>query len=528
MRLAVLNLGISVILIAAANAAFWQTVLATRPQPLFVAALAAFALALINLFLTAVTWSRLAKPALYVVVLASAAASHFIARYGVLFDRDMIANMVQTDLREALELLNPGFIAWMLVFGLLPCLAVYRIRIVRGSWKSRLAEPLAVLLGSVMILGVVAATAYQPLASLLRNHRELRYQIVPLNVIGAAVSYASRSLRTPGRLEPVGTDARQVLPAGSSSRRRIAIIVVGETARAANFSLLGYGRETNPELARQELIVLRNVQSCGTATATSVPCMFQDAGRAAYTSAMATGRENLLDVLQRAGIEVLWRENNGGCKHVCDRVPSETLAHLDLADLCDGGQCRDEILLRGLQERIDEVRGDAVIVLHMLGSHGPAYYKRYPSAFATFAPACETADLARCEREQIVNAYDNTIRYTDHVLAALIRLLESNAASLDSAMLYVSDHGESLGEHGIYLHGIPYAIAPREQTHVPMLAWLSAGLRRQIDIACMRRHADAPLSHDNLYHSVLGLMHVRTSVYRPERDLFSPCSQLSG
>jgi len=524
-RLAVLNLAIAVVLTAAANQAFWGSVMTARPAPLFLGAVAIGCTILVNLFLTAVTWGRLAKPALYLVVLASAAAAYFTTRYGVLFDRDMVANMVETDVREARELLSPGFVLWMLGFGLLPCLAISRIRLRRGDWRSRLAEPVVVLLVSALVLGGLAAAFYQPFASLLRNHRELRFQMIPLNLVGAGVKYTARSLRRPRTLETVGTDARLVVPAGATARRRVTVVVVGETARAANFSLMGYPRETNPELARRDVLVLRNVHSCGTATTTSVPCMFQDGGREAYRSWMATGRENLLDVLQRAGVQVLWRENNGGCKHVCDRVPHENLAHLDLTALCPEGQCYDEVLLHRLQERLDGLDGDAVIVLHMLGSHGPAYHKRYPSGFATYRPACETGELERCTREQIVNAYDNTIRYTDHVLGEVVNLLARNATRFDGAMLYVSDHGESLGEHGLYLHGVPYAMAPEEQTHVPMVVWLSQGHRQRIDPQCLRRQADRPLSHDNLYHSILGLMRVQTSVYRRERDLFSSCAQ---
>jgi lipid A ethanolaminephosphotransferase len=256
--------------------------------------------------------------------------------------------------------------------------------------------------------------------------------------------------------------------------------------------------------------------------------MFQDVGRDGYRAAMAKSRENLLDVLQRAGIEVLWRDNNSGCKHVCDRVPQEDLAHLQLPGLCHDGHCDDEVLVHQLQERIDRLSGDGVIVLHMLGSHGPAYSKRYPPEHAAFKPACESSQLEKCSRDEIINAYDNTIRYTDHVLGAVIALLERNTATLDSAFLYVSDHGESLGEHGLYLHGLPYAIAPEEQTHVPMVVWLSEGYRQDIDMHCMRGLADQPFSHDNLFHSVLGLMQVSTTVYKQERDLFSSCRRVSG
>ncbi len=232
-----------------------------------------------------------------------------------------------------------------------------------------------------------------------------------------------------------------------------------------------------------------------------------------------------MDVLQRAGVKVRWRENNSGCKGVCDRVSYEDLSNLKIPGLCSDGECYDEILLHGLQDRIDKLEDDAVIVLHMHGSHGPAYYKRYPPAFEFFKPVCDTVQLDQCTREGIVNAYDNTLRYTDHVLSLTIDLLRSNARRFDTAMLYVSDHGESLGESGLYLHGIPYALAPREQTQVPMLLWLSEELSEHqgIDVACLRARRHDLLSHDYLFHSILGLSSVSTAIYRPERDLFRPC-----
>jgi lipid A ethanolaminephosphotransferase len=193
--------------------------------------------------------------------------------------------------------------------------------------------------------------------------------------------------------------------------------------------------------------------------------------------------------------------------------------------LCRDDECYDEILLHGLQSHLDKQDADTLIVLHMKGSHGPAYFKRYPPAFAAFTPACDNVQLDRCSRQEIVNAYDNTLRYTDYVLSQTIDLLRRNEQRFDTAMLYVSDHGESLGENGLYLHGLPYALAPREQIQVPMLLWLSEGLREHlsIDAACLRTKQHAPLSHDYVFHSILGLSNVQTAVYRPDRDLFNSC-----
>jgi lipid A ethanolaminephosphotransferase len=195
---------------------------------------------------------------------------------------------------------------------------------------------------------------------------------------------------------------------------------------------------------------------------------------------------------------------------------------------CVADECYDERLLERLPDMIREAKDDMVIVLHQKGSHGPAYYKRYPAAFQRFTPVCETIEMDKCSSEAIVAAYDNTILYTDHFLNQTIELLKASAASesINTAMLYFSDHGESLGEHNMYLHGAPYMFAPAEQREVPFMMWLSDGYksRYRIDQACLVSRAGQSYSHDNIFHSVLGMLSIKTSVYRPTLDLFAPCT----
>lgn len=259
--------------------------------------------------------------------------------------------------------------------------------------------------------------------------------------------------------------------------------------------------------------------------------MFLGVGREQFELEMAGMRESLLDVLQRGGVEVLWRDNNSGCKGVCDRVGREDTSAKPVAQLCSAGECWDEALLAGLGEQLQRVSIDTVIVLHMKGSHGPAYYRRYPPSFEQFKPACRSTQLDRCSRESIVNAYDNSVLYTDHVLGRTIDLLRSRAQEVDGAMIFVSDHGESLGEKGLYLHGLPYALAPDEQKRIPFLLWLPADRTREwsLDSECIRSQAvQRPVSHDDLYPMVLGLMEVRTSVYDSMRDVFATCRSKGG
>jgi lipid A ethanolaminephosphotransferase len=524
-----LSLGVAAFLALAGNLAFWRALVALVPADSlgnlgFLASTFVILLVLLDLLLLLFAWRFVLKPVAIAALLISAVCAHFMSAYGVVIDRSMIQNVMETDARETRELLTSGLAFHLLLLGVLPAFVVARLPVRFGSLQSEArARGLAALVGLALCVGLVGAH-FKEFSSIGREHEELRLLINPTSPIYAAVRFLRGHEREPESVARIAADARRAEPA-RGARPLLVVVVVGETARAASFSLNGYGRETNPRLAALPVIDFPQVSSCGTSTAVSVPCMFSPYGRAAYSDRKAKSHESLLDVLDRVGVSVLWRDNNSGCKSTCDRVPRHVEADLTVPRLCPGGECFDEVLVEGLPAVFDALRDDAFVVLHMKGSHGPAYARRSPAAFKKFTPECEGADLLGCGRETIVNAYDNTILYTDFVLSRLIDLLGREAERFDVAMLYVSDHGESLGENGLYLHGLPWLLAPEEQKHVPMLLWLSAGFGRDrgIDRACLEGRRHAPYSHDHLFHSILGLFEVRTSVYSPELDLFQPC-----
>ena len=507
-----------------ANGVFWR---AAAPQPLtqWQWALSLFLLvtAANGVWLTLLVWRRTARVVLSLLVVTSALAGHYMAAYGIYIDADMVRNVLHTDWREASEL--AGVDALVPLLATLPALAViWRVRLRERTWKRTLALRVALLAGMVgtAVLGVLPVT--QPLTAFLRNQREVRYLVTPANVLVSLAKVVSEE--PPGRARtqlPIGEDAVQS-PAATMRRPRLLVLVVGETARAANWGLNGYARQTTPELARRGVLNFPRVTACGSSTEVSLPCMFSPYGRAQYDEKAIRGHQSVLHVLQRAGVATLWRDNQSGCKGVCSGLQVEDMRARQDAALCNGVRCHDGILLEGLADAARRHKGDQVIVLHMLGNHGPTYFERYPPAFQRFTPVCESSDLGRCSREQIVNAYDNALGYTDHVLATAIDTLAA-LPGYDTALLYVSDHGESLGEKGLYLHGMPYSIAPREQLEVPMVAWFSDGWRAstRLDAACLRRVATAPHSHDDLFHTLLGLTDVRTSLYQPDHDIFLTC-----
>lgn len=477
--------------------------------------------------LSLLAWRRLFKPALLVLLACTAAGAHFMWTYHVVIDGTMASNAVQTDWREARELLTPGLLLTLGLGAAAPAWLVLRAPVAPRPWRQQAPRNAAAAGAALLLFALIVLLAFGPLASAMRNHKQLRYLLNPLNTLYAAGQLAVGSAHAAGPLAPVGTDAR-VAP-GAGERPRLLLLVVGETGRSDRFGLNGYGRDTTPELARAGAVSFRNAWSCGTSTAVSVPCMFSPLGREGYT-ARDGASENLLDVLRHAGLAVLWVDNQpGGCKGVCDRVPSASTAAAQDPRYCAGGECHDAILLEGLDQRIaalpaEQQRRGVVVVLHQMGSHGPAYAQRTPAAFKRFLPECTSSHLPDCSPEGLRNAYDNTVAYTDHVLGSAVAWLRTRA-DFAGALLYVADHGESLGENNLYLHGLPYGIAPDVQKHVPWVTWLSPAWERQQHLAmgCLRARSDVHVTHDHLFHSVLGLMQVSTAAYRGELDAYAPC-----
>ena len=468
------------------------------------------------------------KPLLALMIVVTAFAVHFMQAFGVYLDPSMMRNALRTDVAEARELLSWSLLTHLATYAAAPLLLLSRVRIVRRPWlRASVLRVGSALLAGIVLVGTLLAV-FQPFSSLMRNNRELRYLATPANVlwsVGSVTAAQTRGAAVPR--QAIGQDATL---GTARVRPLLVVMVVGETARRANWGLSGYARQTTPELARLPVINFADVTSCGTNTEVSVPCMFAAVGRRDYDEARVRGSESLLHVAAHAGVAVHWRDNQSGCKGVCEGLPQDEVTSFNPAGLCADGHCLDEGLLAGLDEKLaaaaaSQKPGTQLLVLHMLGNHGPSYFRRYPAAFKRFQPACENDDLQRCSQQEIVNAYDNALLYTDHVLASLISKLQAAADGVDSALVYVSDHGESLGENQLYLHGMPYDIAPDVQTQVPMVMWLSAGLPHAggLDAACLQRRAAQPATHDHLFHTTLGLLGVHTAVYEPAWDLGSGC-----
>ena len=520
--------------VATGNSPFWRALLDGRSSMSpgtwgLVAAVGVTLVALHFAFIAPLANRWTVRPLLSVLILVAAFAGYYTDRFSVYLDPSMLRNVLRTNVGEARELFAWAMLPQLLLHAALPLWALWWVKPLRRPWLLALPRRVGAWV-LVAVLGIAALwSVFQDAAATMRNRPEMRWLITPGNVAWSMARVLRQDTAQATRpREVIGADARRVGVALQPARKPMRVVlVVGETARAANWGLNGYARQTTPQLAAMpDVLAFTQVSSCGTNTEVSLPCMFSPWGRRHYDEARIRGSQSLLHVLQHAGVQVVWRDNQSGCKGVCEGLPNETISAASAPGLCQGEHCLDEGLLAGL-DSISQGAGhaDQLIVLHQLGNHGPAYDRRYPDAFRRFTPVCQTSDLRQCSREQIVNAYDNALLYTDHVLARAIAWLRQAGNTHDTALIYLSDHGESLGESGLYLHGVPQAIAPAVQTQVPMVVWLSDGLVRHqdIDVACLRVRAGQAASHDHLFHSMLGLMGVGTSLYERPMDLFAAC-----
>ena len=475
------------------------------------------------IFLILFSWRYVLKPVFVVLLLTCATATYAAWHYGIIFDSTMITNIVETNPAEATSYLSLSSILTFVVLGVLPSLLLLKIRIYYPRPVRSLLERLTAIAITLILALILIIPFYQQYVFLGRNNTTLQKEILPITYIFYTYRHVKdKYFTTPQPYVAMGNDATKQ---STTDKPKLMFLVLGETARAQNFSANDYHRPTN-QYTDQKHTIFFDISSCGTYTAHSVPCMFSNLPREEYTEKRAENREGVLDVLRKAGVEITWLENNGGCKGVCDRVKNITIDPNSNKQFCNGDTCFDEIFLSHAAELSKNVTTDTLIAFHLIGSHGPRYYERYPEKFRIYTPDCNRPDVENCNTEELVNAYDNTITYTDYVLSKLIEILEEHMDTNDTMLLYVSDHGESLGENNVYLHAAPYAFAPKEQTRVPMQLWMPSGTAEdlKVDVQCLRNiSAKSDFSHDNFFHSLLGMMQVHSSEYRPKLDIFTHC-----
>jgi len=522
----VLMMAVAIFIIAFDNGTFWQKGFEKFPEHPGQFAVLIGAVFFLFVAVMSIFGSRwVVKPAMVFFLILSAISSYYVDKLGVVIDREMVQNVVTTTFNEGKHMITLSFVSHVVIFGILPSLVVFWFKLRPGKfWKGILVNVGVFVISFALALGLLL-TNFKTYASIFRQQKDLMGSFQP----GAPISGTARYIKLIYRAKnvvvaPIGLDAKKGPHIASASKPVLTLVVVGETARSQNFGANGYERDTNAYTAKLPVVSFSDVNSCGTATAVSMPCMFSKYDRGSYSYNKGISTENVLDVLNRADVDVKWWDNNTGSKTIADRVEFHTFAGTKNAEFCGTGECDDGIFQEQLVNYANTITQDTVLVFHLIGSHGPTYYLRYPDQFEVFTPPCRTSDFQYCTVQEVVNAYDNTILYTDYILAQMVEFLSSQDKVIPS-MIYVSDHGESLGEGGLYLHGAPYMFAPETQTKVGMQVWLSQAYQDQfgVDLSCLEKNKDDTISHANLFSSILGLMDIQTEVRQDDLDIFAKC-----
>ena len=511
------------------NFSFFKNVLNTYSMEgmnfVYICSITILLVSFLVLLFTLLSSKYTTKPILIIAFLVSSFTAYFMDTYHVVIDDSMIRNSMQTNLSESSDLFSLKLVIYVVLLGLLPSYLIYKTKIDYKSFKNEVFSKIKTIILSLILIIIIVFSFSKFYTSFFREHKPLRYHVNPIYWIYSIGKYINTTFNSgPIIVKTIGDDAKikEEVKHDEVEKTELIIMVVGEAARANRFSLNGYEKETNPLLKKEEIINFSNMYSCGTSTAESVPCMFSIFDKADYDYKKGISTENVLDVLKHTKyVNVLWRDNNSDSKGNALRVDFEDFRTSKTNTICEeDGECRDEGMLVGLDEYIKKHKGeDILIVLHQMGNHGPAYYKRYPKEFEKFTPICKSNQLEECTQEEVSNAYDNAILYTDYFLSKVINFLKPYSNDYETAMVYMSDHGESLGENGIYLHGLPYFMAPDEQKHIGALMWFDGDIKNEIDTVKLNTYKNNSFSQDNLFHTLLGLFEVETQVYKKEMDI---------
>lgn len=433
------------------------------------------------------------KSLLVLFFIINAIAVYFINTYGVLIDKTMIGNILNTNYAESSSFFSIKLIVYIILFGVLPSIYIIKVKIINVTWKKfAITSSLTLLFIFVLVFANASNWLW-----IDKNAKTLGALPMPWSYTANTYLFYAGKHKS--------NEKEILLPDATikDNQKSIVVLVIGESARSQNFSLYGYKKNTNPLLSKMDNLFHFDATSCATYTTAGVKCILEHEN----TDQLY---EILPNYLYRNNVEVIWRTTNWGEPpvHIKNYQNRDAL----MAN-CKGEGCEfDEVLLDGLKEQIlASEKNKILVVLHTSTSHGPTYSKKYPAQFETFKPVCNSVELGDCSQEELISAYDNTIVYTDYILSRLIEDLK-HLNEYKSTMIFVSDHGESLGEKNLYMHGVPMSIAPKEQYEIPFIVWLSDRSKEL--------KPNKILSQNHIFHSVLNFLNIESPVYNEGMNIF--------
>ncbi|WP_346086869.1 phosphoethanolamine--lipid A transferase EptA [Sphingobacterium ginsenosidimutans] len=425
--------------------------------------------------------------------IGSSIAVYFINTYSVIIDETMVGNILNTNYSESSSFFSIKLILYVVLLGILPSIYIAKVKIENVKLKRFLITSALSLLFIIILIFANASNWLW----IDKNSKTLGGLAMPWSyTVNFTRFYIHQQQEN--KKEILLPDAKIM-----DNKKAVVVLVIGESARSQNFSLYGYKKNTNPLLSKIPNLHHFEATSCSTYTTAGVKCILEHKNSGDLY-------EILPNYLFRNDVDVVWRTSNWGEPpvHIKDYKKTE-----QLTSNCQGEGCSyDEALLAGLKEQILASKKDKIfIVLHTSTSHGPTYSKKYPAQFEMFKPVCNSVELGKCSKEELVNAYDNTIVYTDYILNRLIEDLKE-LKQYQSAMLFVSDHGESLGENNLYMHGLPMSIAPKEQYDIPFIVWVSDPAKEL--------KPNKILTQNHVFHSVLNFLNIQSPIYDESMDIF--------
>ncbi|PAF41106.1 sulfatase-like hydrolase/transferase [Helicobacter sp. 11S03491-1] len=449
-----------------------------------------------------------AKWIMSVLFVIAGLSQYYMKSYDITINKMIITSLFQTHLSEAKEFISVGLIGVLIGYILLPigCLWIIRFKPILSFVYGFYNKISIIGFYIIMIIGIYFWQGGNIIFA-FKSSKIIIYTLNPIAPIRSGIDYALDISQPKPEFTHVGLDAKL-----DNFHKKIFVLVIGESARGANYFLNGYSRDTNPYTKKLDSLVnFTNFYSCGVITAISIPCMLTNYTHQTYKKRdQSLYIDNILDITQRVGYETYWISNNGGpcIGDVCDRIK-----HISYYN--DGRL--DAAMLEEIKNTIKNAQNNSFIVVNLHGSHGANYYKRYSKDFEIFTPVCENQELQKCKQQDIVNAYDNSIVYTDYFIYQIVTMLKTKK-NFSVGMWYLSDHGESLGEYGQYMHGgMPYFLAPDVQKHIPSMIWFGEGFEEDYKKSVAKK--DKLLNQDYLFHTLLHLLDIQTSAYQKNLDI---------
>lgn len=468
----------------------------------------------------------LLRPWLSLLVLLSGAGAILLRQYGIEFSPSIFETLLTTNPDETRSFVSKELVALWLAYTLIPLGALLWFKPFGGWELSLRSRPSGrvfaeVFVSALLVVGVLQGTRQWNLPEASRaQKKEVNRFALPLGILVQGVdfwrdrsNYEMIPLKDRVRVEELGGFVAQ--QGKTPAQPHWVVLIIGESQRGDHLSINGYGRPTTPQMDQiPHVVTYTDVTSCSARTVFSVSCLLSHRGIEKFD--LPVRETSLVSVMKSLGYETYFVSQHlkKGLQNCMEADHCLMGSDLQRVTPQSGAGETDFRLLDYWDQTFSaaqSVQKNRFVILHAMGSHFN-YHERFPREGWTppFTPYCQDP-IYRCKTDELINAYDNSLAYFDEFFMALVKRLSGQRAML----LFTSDHGESLGEGGVFTHGKPNFLAPKEQRHVPLVFWASDLLvqEQRLQSEFKRRVRSEPMTHDAVFQSILGCLGVRSSLF---------------